>query len=286
MQAQVQHFYHEPTGTYSYVVWDPQTQHAAVIDPVLDYDAASGRTTTGSAEHIIAFIRTQNLVLSWILETHAHADHLTAAPYIKATLGGRIAIGTGIRLVQGRFKPIFNLGEEFAADGSQFDHLFADDEHFQVGMLEAIAIPTPGHTSDSLSYKIGDAVFVGDSLFMPDSGTARCDFPGGNTHVLYRSTRRLFELPDDTRVFICHDYNPQGPQPRHVSTIGEQKRYNIHVRATVSEEEFVRMRKARDATLGMPTLIIPAIQVNIQAGEFPAPEQNGAVYLKVPINLL
>jgi glyoxylase-like metal-dependent hydrolase (beta-lactamase superfamily II) len=286
MQAQVQHFYHEPTGTYSYVVWDPQTRHAAVIDPVLDYDAASGRTMTGSVEHIIAFIRAQDLVLGWILETHAHADHLTAAPYIKATLGGRIAIGAGILQVQGRFKPIFNLGEQFAVDGSQFDHLFADDERFQIGALEAMAIPTPGHTSDSLSYQIGDAVFVGDSLFMPDSGTARCDFPGGDAHVLYQSSRRLFQLPDDTRVFICHDYNPQGPRPRHVSTIRAQKHYNIHVREAVREDEFVRMRKARDATLGMPNLIIPSIQVNIQAGEFPAPEQNGVVYLKVPINLL
>jgi len=286
VQAQVQHFYHEVTGTYSYVVWDAQTHQAAVIDSVLDYDPASGRTATRAADRIIAFMRDQDLVLSWILETHAHADHLTAAPYLKATLGGRIGIGTGIRQVQGRFKPIFNLGEEFAVDGSQFDHLFAPEERFQIGALEAIAIPTPGHTSDSVSYHVGNAIFVGDTLFMPDSGTARCDFPGGDAHVLYQSSRRLFQLPDDTRVFLCHDYEPQAPGPRHVCTLGEQKRFNVHVREGISEEEFVRLRTARDATLDMPTLIIPSIQVNIRAGQFPPPEANGVSYLKVPIDLL
>ncbi len=286
MQAQVQHFHHEVTGTYSYVVWDAQTHQAAVIDSVLDYDPASGRTATRAADRIIAFMRDQDLVLSWILETHAHADHLTAAPYLKATLGGRIGIGIGIQQVQGRFKPIFNLGEEFAIDGSQFDHLFTPDEHFQIGALEAIAIPTPGHTSDSMSYHVGDAIFVGDTLFMPDSGTARCDFPGGDAHLLYASSRRLFQLPDDTRVFLCHDYEPQASGPRHVCTLGEQKRYNVHVRDGISEEEFVRLRTARDATLDMPTLIIPSIQVNIRAGQFPPPEANGVSYLKVPIDLL
>lgn len=223
-------FFHEPTSTFSYVVWDPETRKGAVIDPVLDYDAPSGRRGTGSATKIVDFVREGGIHLDWVLETHAHADHLSAAPFVKSRLGGRICIGEGIRAVQGRFKRLFNLGDEFQLDGGQFDRLFADEEAFKVGSIEARAIPTPGHTSDSLTYLIGDAGFVGDSLFMPDAGTARCDFRGGDAHVLWRSTRRLFDLPEETRLFMCHDYAPGGREVRNETTVGEQKRTNIHVR--------------------------------------------------------
>jgi len=280
----VQSFFHEPTGTFSYVVWDPDTGRGAVIDPVLDYDAASGRRSTDSAGEIVHFVRNRDITVDWVLETHAHADHLSAAPCIKSKLGGRIGIGRGIKAVQGRFKKLFNLGEEFQADGAQFDHLFTDDERFQVGGIEARAIPTPGHTSDSLTYLIGDAGFVGDSLFMPDAGTARCDFPGGDAHLLWQSTRRLFELPDETRLFMCHDYGPGGREVRNQSTVGEQKRDNIHVGEGRSEADFVRMRTERDATLGMPNLILPSVQVNIRAGQAPPAENNGVSYLKIPLD--
>lgn len=235
---------------------------------------------------IVRFVRERGIEVEWVLETHAHADHLSAAPFVKSELGGRLGIGEGIRAVQGRFKKMFNIGDEFQPDGGQFDHLFADDETFRIGGLEARAIPTPGHTSDSLTYLIGDAAFVGDSLFMPDAGTARCDFPGGDAHELWRSTRRLFELPDDTRLFMCHDYAPGGREIRNETTVAEQKRDNIHVGEGHSEEEFVRMRTQRDATLGMPTLILPSVQVNIRAGEAPAPEDNGICYLKIPLDQL
>lgn len=282
----VETFFHEPTGTFSYVVRDPDTRKGAVIDPVLDYDAPSGRRSTESAAGIVAFVRDNNIELEWILETHAHADHLSAAPFVRRELGGRLAIGEGIRTVQGRFKRMFNLDDRFRADGAQFDHLFADEETFRVGNLEARAIPTPGHTSDSLTYLIGDAAFVGDSLFMPDAGTARCDFPGGDAHVLWQSTRRLFELPDDTRLFMCHDYAPGGRKVRNETTVGEQRRHNIHVGEGHTEEEFVRMRTERDATLGMPNLILPSVQVNIRAGEAPPAEDNGVSYLKIPLDQL
>lgn len=282
----VQSFFHEPTGTFSYVVWDPETGRGAAIDPVLDYDAASGRRSAESAGEIVHFVRNRDIAVDWVLETHAHADHLSAAPFIKSKLGGRIGIGRGIQAVQGRFKKLFNLGEEFQADGAQFDHLFTDDERFEVGGIEARAIPTPGHTSDSLTYLIGDAGFVGDSLFMPDAGTARCDFPGGDAHLLWQSTRRLFELPDETRLFMCHDYGPGGREVRNQTTVGEQKRDNIHVGEGRSETEFVRMRTERDATLGMPNLILPSVQVNIRAGKAPPAEDNGVSYLKIPLDQL
>lgn len=281
---QVESFLHEPTGTFSYVVWEEHSARAAVLDPVLDYDAAAAARSTGSAARIVAFVRERGLNVDWVLETHAHADHLSAAPWVRAELGGRLCIGEGIRAVQERFKRIFNLDDTFHPDGRQFDQLFADRETFQVGGIEARAIPTPGHTSDSLSYLIGDAAFVGDSLFMPDAGTARCDFPGGDAHLLWRSTRRLFELPDATRVFVCHDYAPGGREVLNETTIGAQRRDNIHVGEGHSEDEFVRIRTARDATLGMPKLILPAVQVNIRAGEAPPPEDNGVAYLKIPLD--
>jgi len=280
----VQTFFHEPTNTFSYVVRDAQTGRGAVIDPVLDYDPAAGSRSTESAAEIVSFVRDQGIELEWVLETHAHADHLSAAPFIKAELGGRIGIGEGIRVVQDRFKRIFNLGDEFNPDGRQFDYLFVDDETFSIGNLTARAIPTPGHTSDSLTYLIGDAAFVGDSLFMPDAGTARCDFPGGDAHLLWQSTRRLFSLPDETRLFMCHDYAPNGREIRNETTVGEQKRENIHVGEGHSEDEFVRLRTERDTTLGMPTLILPAVQVNIRAGEAPPAEGNGVSYLKIPLD--
>ncbi len=279
-------FHHKETGTWSYVVADPATRVAAIIDPVLDYDAKSGRTSTTSADLLISTVLENTYQLAWILETHAHADHLSAAPFIKKNLGGRIAIGRGITQVQKTFKPIFNLDHDFATDGSQFDHLFESDEVFLLGEIEARIIATPGHTNDSVSYLIGDAIFVGDSLFMPDGGSARCDFPGGSAAVLYQSIQRLFSLPDETRMFVCHDYSPGGREPRCETTIGEQKQKNIHAASSVSEQEFIAMRQARDATLGMPALIIPAVQVNIAAGEFPKTENNGVIYLKIPINTL
>lgn len=277
-------FFHKPTNTFSYAVWDPDSMSGAIIDPVLDYDAAAGRTGNTSAREIVDFVRRQKLTIDWILETHAHADHLSAAPFVKDELGGHIAIGKGIRAVQDQFRDIYNLGPEFPVDGSQFDHLFDDDEVFAVGGIQARAIPTPGHTSDSLTYLIGDAAFVGDSLFMPDAGTARCDFPGGDARVLWQSSRRLFELPDETRLFMCHDYGPGGREIRNETTVGEQKRHNIHVGAGCTEAEFVRRRRERDATLGMPRLILPSVQVNIRAGEIPGPESNGISYLKIPLD--
>ena len=282
--AKIRSFFHQDTGTFSYVVWDGRTRTGAVIDPVLDYDSAAGRRDTRSAGVIVEFVREQGIDIDWVLETHAHADHLSAAPFIKKQLGGRIAIGEGIKTVQGRFREIFNLGDALAVDGSQFDHLFADNETFRIGNLGARVIPTPGHTSDSVTYLIGDAAFVGDSLFMPDAGTARCDFPGGDARVLWASTRRLFELPDDTRLFMCHDYGPGGREVKNETTVAEQKQNNIHVGMDKTVDEFVRMREERDATLGMPRLILPAVQVNIRAGEAPDPESNGVSYLKIPLD--
>jgi glyoxylase-like metal-dependent hydrolase (beta-lactamase superfamily II) len=279
-------FYHKETGTWSYIVADPTTRVAAIIDPVLDYDSKSGRTATTSVQQIVSTAIENTYRVEWVLETHAHADHISAAAFIKTTLGGKIAIGLGITQVQKTFKPIFNLDDDFAVDGSQFDHLFEDDEVFSVGEIDVRVIPTPGHTNDSVSYLIGDAVFVGDSLFLPDGGSARCDFPGGDAGVLYTSIQKLYDLPDDTRVFVCHDYSPGGREPRCETSIGEQKQKNIHLASAVTEQEFVAMRKARDTTLGMPALIIPSIQVNIAAGIFPNAEANGVVYLKTPINVL
>jgi glyoxylase-like metal-dependent hydrolase (beta-lactamase superfamily II) len=280
MNPQVHAFFDPATWTVSYVVHDGAA--AAIIDPVLDYEPKSGRTGTRSAERVIEFVRAQRLRVDWILETHAHADHLSAAPYLRAQLGGRIAIGERIREVQAIFREVFNLEKELPA----FDHLFADAERFRIGALEAQALHVPGHTPADMAYRIGDAVFVGDTLFMPDVGSARADFPGGDARTLYRSARRLLALPGETRLFMCHDYPPAGRGPRWETTVAEERAANIHLRDGVSEDEFVALRSARDRTLEMPTLILPSIQVNIRAGELPLPEANGRSYLKIPLNAL
>jgi len=289
MRPEVLPFRHAGTGTWSYVVLDPASGDAALLDPVLDYDAASGRTGTQSAQALVDAVRERGAHVRWLLETHAHADHLSASHWLKSTHfpDAGIAIGAGIRTVQETFRPIFNLGDDFPVDGSQFDHLFEDSEQFAIGGIAARVIAVPGHTSDSVAYLVGDALFTGDSLFMPDGGTARCDFPGGSAATLYRSIRRLFdELPDDTRVFICHDYGPGGREPACETTIGAQKRDNIHVRDGIDEAGFVATREARDATLAMPALIIPSVQVNIRAGALPAPRGNGIRYLDFPLDAL
>ena len=288
MNPLVHPFFHADSNTWSYLVHAPGDTVAAVIDPVLDFDPKSARTSTASAQAIVDHVAAQGLQVQWLLETHAHADHLSAAHWLKQTHWpeARIAIGEGIRTVQKTFRPIFNLGEHFPIDGSQFDQLFADDETFAIGAMPARVIAVPGHTSDSNAYLVGDALFTGDSLFMPDGGTARCDFPGGSAAVLYRSIQRLYALPDDTRVFVCHDYGPGGRPVACETTIGEQKRANIHVRDGVDEADFVRLRDARDATLAMPTLILPAVQTNIRAGALPDPEANGVRYLKLPIDTI
>jgi glyoxylase-like metal-dependent hydrolase (beta-lactamase superfamily II) len=285
MNPVVTPFFHADTWTWSHVVVDPDQRHAVIIDPVLDFDAKSGRTSTTSAQQIVDHIEAQSLDVRWILETHAHADHLSAGAWLKSQFSNaRLAIGAGIVEVQKTFRPIYNLGEHFPVDGSQFDHLFADGERFTVGSIDAEVIAVPGHTNDSVAYRIGDALFVGDSIFMPDGGTARCDFPGGDARKLFRSIQRLFSLPDDTRVFVCHDYGPGGRAYACETTIAAQKTGNIHVHTGVDEDDFVAVRTARDATLTMPTLILPAIQVNIRAGELPEPENNGVRYLKLPLD--
>ncbi|HYD81637.1 MAG TPA: MBL fold metallo-hydrolase [Paucimonas sp.] len=298
MSPLIEAFFDPNTCTVSYVVYDERGGRAALIDPVLDYDPRSGRTATAGADRMLAFLRAQDLQVDWILETHAHADHLSAAHYLKGIVGGRIAIGGHIRQVQATFKNLFNLGADFHADGAQFDYLFADDETFAIGRLSAQALFVPGHTPADVAYRIaddgrdesggerGDAVFVGDTLFMPDVGTARCDFPGGDARTLYHSIRKLLALPDDTRLFMCHDYPPPSRAAGWQTTVAEQRRHNIHVRDGIDENAFVAMRETRDATLCMPQLIIPAIQVNIRAGELPAAESNGVSYLKIPINAL
>lgn len=284
--AQVQPFFDAQTETWSYVVFDQPQGHAAVIDPVLDFDYASGRTATTGAQQIVDFIRSQQLTLDWILETHAHADHLSAAPFIREQLGGKIGIGARITQVQKIFRQVFNLEKQFLTDGSQFDHLFADDELFQVGNLQGKVIATPGHTPADMSWIIGDAVFVGDTLFMPDVGTARCDFPGGNAATLYQSIQKLLAMPDETRLFMCHDYPAGQREHQYLSSVAKQRMHNIHVHEGISEQAFVQRREARDATLAMPRLIIPSIQVNVRAGNMPPAEDNGVVYLKVPVNKL
>lgn len=286
MNPHIEAFHDEVTGTVSYVVYDAPRGRAAIIDPVLDYDPKSGRTHTKSADRLIRFVREQALQIDWILETHAHADHLSAAHYLKQALGGKIAIGNHIRQVQGVFKRLFNLESDFPQDGSQFDHLFAEDEVFAIGGLTARALFVPGHTPADMAYRIGDAVFVGDTLFMPDVGTARCDFPGGDAHTLYRSIRKLLALPADTRLFMCHDYPPNGREAAWQTTVAQQRAHNIHVHDGVGEDDFVAMRQKRDAGLEMPVLILPSIQVNIRAGTMPAAESNGVSYLKIPINAL
>ncbi|OWW18659.1 MBL fold metallo-hydrolase [Noviherbaspirillum denitrificans] len=284
MNPQVDSFYDGITGTISHVVHDGPGSHAAIIDPVLDYDPKSARTHTASADKLVRFVREHSLKTEWILETHAHADHLSAAKYLKDEIGGKIAIGAYIGKVQGVFKQLFNLEAGFAQDGSQFDHLFEEDESFRIGALHARAIFVPGHTPADVAYRIGDTVFVGDTLFMPDVGTARCDFPGGDARSLYRSIQRLLSLPGDTRLFMCHDYPPPGRAPAWVTTVAEQRAGNAHVREGISEDQFVAIREKRDAGLDMPTLFLPSIQVNIRAGSMPPAEGNGISYLKLPLN--
>lgn len=284
MAVEIHSFFHEDTCTFSYVAWDPATGNAAVIDPVLDYDAAGGNTDARSVGQVADFIAARDLRVQWILETHAHADHLSAAPWLKSRFpGSQLAIGAGIRSVQSRFKEIFNL-QDLAVDGSQFDQLLEDGDRLPLGRLEIEVIATPGHTSDSLTYLIEDAAFVGDSIFMPDMGTARCDFPGGDAATLHASIQRLFQLPGETRLYMCHDYAPGGRDYRNVTTVAEERAANIHVGEGRGVEEFRELREQRDATLGAPRLLYPSVQANIRAGELPPPESNGSRYFKIPLN--
>ena len=288
MNAHVEAFFDPATFTYSYVVSDPTSGQCALVDPVLDYDPAAGRTSHKNADRLIAYVREHGLRVQWILETHVHADHLSAGHYLKEQLGGTLAIGDRITVVQDTFGKLFNVEPEFATDGRQFDRLFKDGETFRVGNVEARAIHTPGHTPACMTYLIGDAAFVGDTLFRPDYGTARCDFPGGDARTLYRSIHtKLFALPDATRVFMCHDYKAPGrDQYLYETTIGAERTGNVHIHVGIGEEQFVTMRQARDATLGMPTLILPSVQINMRAGELPPAEDNGTRYLKIPLDLL
>jgi len=274
------------TWTVTYVVYDQAGGTCAIIDSVLDYDPKSGRTSTASADQVIAFVKAQQLSVAWILETHAHADHLTAAPYLKAHLGGQTAIGHHITAVQRVFKGVFNLEGSFQVDGAQFDHLLQEDENIAIGQLTAKALYVPGHTPACVAYQVGDAVFVGDTLFMPDVGSARCDFPGGDAKTLYASARKILSLPAETRLFMCHDYPPEWRDVKFETTVAEQRAHNIHLHDGIDEAEFVRMRTERDATLAMPVLILPAVQINIRAGEFPPKDDNGVSYLKIPLNAL
>jgi glyoxylase-like metal-dependent hydrolase (beta-lactamase superfamily II) len=283
---QVHGIFDRGTCTVTYVVHAGPGSACAIIDSVLDYDPKSGRTRTASADEAIAYVAANRLAVEWILETHAHADHLTAAPYLKGRLGGRTGIGEHITTVQKVFKGIYNLEPAFRQDGSQFDRLFRDGEEFRIGGLDVRVMHVPGHTPADLAYLVGDAVFVGDTLFMPDVGTARCDFPGGDARKLYASIRRILELPPQTRLFMCHDYPPEHRPVAFETTVAQEREKNIHVRDGVAEHEFVQMRTKRDATLDMPVLILPAVQVNIRAGEMPAAEANGVTYLKIPVNAL
>lgn len=285
---QVEGFFDPATWTVSYIVLDKSTRQCALIDSVLDYDSKSGRTGTASADKLIARVRELGATVEWILETHVHADHLSAAPYLKQHLGGKVGIGQHITTVQQVFGKLFNAGKNFARDGSQFDHLFADEEAFNIGKLKCRAMHTPGHTPACMTYVVSDekdiAAFVGDTLFMPDYGTARCDFPGGDARTLFRSINKVLSLPAHAKLYMCHDYQPGGREVQFVTTVADERESNIHVRNGVSEEEFVAMRTARDAKLDMPTLILPAVQVNMRAGHMPEAEDNGVRYLKIPIN--
>ena len=281
-----QAFFDTGTWTVTYIVWDRATRRAAIVDPVLDYDFKSGHTGTASADRVLAYVEAERLQVDWILETHAHADHLSGARYLQGKVGGKVAIGENIREVQATFKKIYNLERSFLPDGSQFDHLFKDGETFMIGEVEATALLVPGHTPADMAYRVDDAVFVGDTLFMPDVGTARADFPGGDAHTLYRSIRRLLALPPETTMYVCHDYPPKGREAAWQTTVAAQRAGNIHVRDDISEDAFVAMRKARDATLEVPTLILPSIQVNVRAGQMPPAESDGVSYLKIPINAL
>ena len=285
-RPEVTPFFDEDTNTFSYVVKDPASQACAVVDSVMEIDYAAGRTSLAGADKIIEFITEHDLKLEWLIETHVHADHLSAAPYIQEKLGGKIGIGANITVVQETFGKIFNAGTEFARDGSQFDALFNDGDEYRVGELVCHAIHTPGHTPACMTHVMGDAAFVGDTLFMPDGGTARADFPGGDARVLYQSIQRVLSLPDETRLFMCHDYQPGGRELEYLTTVKAEKESNIHVHNGIDENAFVEMREARDATLDMPRLILPSLQVNMRAGHLPDPEDNGTVYLKLPLNLL
>ena len=284
----VEGFFDPATWTVSYIVLDEATKRCALVDSVLDYDPKSGRTSHASADALIARVRELGATVQWILETHVHADHLSAAPYLKQALGGQIGIGQHITTVQKVFGSLFNAGSDFARDGRQFDHLFADGESFSIGNLNARTMHTPGHTPACMTYVVEDerktAAFVGDTLFMPDYGTARCDFPGGDARTLFRSINKVLSLPPETQLYMCHDYQPGGREVQYVSTVAEQREQNIHVRNGISEEEFVVMRQARDATLAMPTLILPSVQVNMRAGELPPAESNGIRYIKIPVD--
>ena len=284
MKPDVRAFFDPATWTLTYIVKDPNSSSCAIVDSVLDYEAASGRTKTESADRVITMIESENLTVEWILETHVHADHLSAAPYLHNKLGGKIGIGAHITDVQNIFGNLFNAEPEFRRDGSQFDHLFTDGDTFSIGGLTATAMHTPGHTPACMTYHVGDALFVGDTMFMPDFGTARCDFPGGDARVLYQSIQRLLALPPETRMFMCHDYMPNGREMRYETTVGEQKASNLHVHDGISEDEFVAMRSSKDKTLNMPALILPSVQVNMRAGVLPPAEDNGVRYLKIPLD--
>lgn len=279
-------FFDPDTWTVTYVVQEPAGQACAIIDSVLDFDPKSGRTRTTSADKVVEFVRSQGLQVHWILETHAHADHLSAAPYLKAQLGGKTAMGAHITAVQKVFKGIFNLGPDFAVDGRQFDHLLSDGETLPLGRLGIRIVSVPGHTPACVAYQVGDAVLVGDTLFMPDVGSARCDFPGGDAKALYASVKKILSLPPETRLFMCHDYPPDGRAVQFETTVAAQRAHNIHLNDSISEAAFVQLRSARDATLAMPVLMLPAVQINIRAGEMPPAEDNGVAYLKIPLNSL
>jgi glyoxylase-like metal-dependent hydrolase (beta-lactamase superfamily II) len=284
LAPKVAHFFDSESNTFSYVVQEPHGPACAVIDPVLGIDYAAGRLDYSGADEIIQYVQAHGLMVEWIIETHVHADHLSAAPYIKSIVGGRIGIGERIDVVQQTFGRVFNEGPDFPRDGSQFDHLFSDGEVYRIGAMQACALHTPGHTPACMVHVIGKAAFVGDTLFMPDAGSARADFPGGDARTLFRSIRRVLSLPADVQLYMCHDYAPNGRPLEHVTTVAAQRRCNIHVADGITEDEFVAMREARDATLSMPKLIIPSLQVNMKAGELPVPDSNGTRYLKVPIN--
>lgn len=287
MTPEVTAFFDEATFTVTYVVRDPNSLKCAIVDSVLDFDYASGRTDTRSADLVIDFVRDKGYEVEWLLETHVHADHLSAAPYLQRELGGKIAIGENIRIVQDTFGKVFNEGTEFQRDGSQFDALFKHGDSFHIGQMRGEVLHTPGHTPACLTYVIGDAAFVGDTLFMPDFGTARCDFPGGSAELMWDSVQKILSLPEETRIFVGHDYKAEGRDSyAWETTVGAQKRLNKHVGIGKSKEDFVTARNARDAELGMPRLIVPSLQVNMRAGQMPAPEANGTVYLKVPVNTL
>jgi glyoxylase-like metal-dependent hydrolase (beta-lactamase superfamily II) len=284
MHPTVAAFFDAQTSSMSYIVSEPDGPAAVVIDPVLNYDARSGRTSTASADEILAHVRDKGLQVAWILETHTHADHMTAMAHLKKALGAKTGIGRVVAKVQGNFVRLYGIGGEVATDGSQFDHLFADGETFKVGAMEGRVLATPGHTPGCVTYVFGDAAFIGDTMFMPDSGTARCDFPEGDAATLYRSIRRILDLPGSTRLFVCHDYQPDGRELAYEATVAEHRRANVHIKDGIDEAAFVAMRTERDATLSAPALILPAVQVNIRAGEFPAPDKNGTSYLKIPLN--